>query len=251
MISVFKFFDAYTIRARIFPALIAGLPTLAFPFVVVPWDHIGLSNVIVSVMSFVLLFAGADLARRRGRQVEKKLGTRSTLYLWHRANSVLSNSTKDPYRTFIAGKIKRDAPTEADEINTPEAADDFYAGAGDWLRNHTRDTKKFKILFDENITYGYRRNLLGLKWVALIFNALVAVLCGLILYFKPTYFQANPTIEEKLYVVLLVVALHSVYMLLAVNKDTVKEASEAYGKQLILSCGTLMQARTQREKKTA
>jgi hypothetical protein len=233
MIALFKFFDAYTIRARIVPSLIAGLPALAFPFVVVPWDHIGLSNVIVSIMSFVLLFAVADLARRRGRQIEKKLGTRSTLSLWYRSNSELPNSSKNLYRTFIAGKLKCSAPSEEDEINEPQLANDFYAGAGDWLRDHTRDAKKFKILFDENITYGFRRNLLGLKSIALVLNGIVAILSGFILYLKPAYFESNQTIEEKLYVVLLVVATHSVYIFLAVNDSSVREASKAYGKQLI------------------
>jgi hypothetical protein len=37
-----------------------------------------------------------------------------------------------------------------------------WAGSPDDLSENTRDTKKFKLLFDENVAYGYRRNLLGL-----------------------------------------------------------------------------------------
>jgi hypothetical protein len=108
MTGVLSQFDAYTIRARISPSLLAGLPSLALPFVLVPWDHLGLSNIIVTTMSFILLFAFADVARRIGHKVERKLGTRSSPQLWYRSNNVLPNSTKDLYRPFIATKLKRD-----------------------------------------------------------------------------------------------------------------------------------------------
>lgn len=34
--DIFKQFDTYNLKARVFPALIAGLPTLALLFVIVP-----------------------------------------------------------------------------------------------------------------------------------------------------------------------------------------------------------------------
>ena len=50
------------------------------------------------------------------------------------------------------------APTAAQEEADPAAADSFYTRAGTWPRENTRDQKKFDILFNENVTYGYRRN---------------------------------------------------------------------------------------------
>jgi hypothetical protein len=235
-----KPFDAYTLRARILPSLLAGLPALALPFVVVPWNRLGLSNLIVTTMSLVLLYAFADVARRSGYRVERRLGTRSTPELWHRANKELPNSTKDLYRPFLAAALKRPEPTEADELERPDIANDFYRGASDWLRDETRDVKKFNILFSELVTYGFRRNVRGLKPVALAMNLIVAIISACIIYYMPPYFAGVPHIEEKLYVVLLVVVLHSIYLVLAVSDQSVREASIAYGKQLIFSCGALM-----------
>jgi hypothetical protein len=116
--------------------------------------------------------------------------------------------------------------------------------ASDWLRDHTRDRKKFNILFDELVTYGFRRNLLGLKPTSLIMNAVVVAVSSLVLYYMPAYFAEIHYIEQKLYVVLLVVALHSTYMLLAVGRNAVREASISYGRQQILSCGPLMESST-------
>ncbi len=251
MFSALKFFDAYSLRARVFPALLAGLPALAFPFVVVPWKGLGLSNIIVTVMSLVLLYAFADLARRTGLRVERKLGTRSTLHFWHRIDATLPNSIKDPYRDYIATQLKRPAPTADDELHDPAGADDFYAGAGFWLRDQTRNVKTFNILFDDLVSYGFRRNLLGLKYIAVAANLVVAAASVAIIYLTPEYFVHVPAITEKLCVVLLVVLLHSLYMLFAVGPAAVREASDTYGKQLIISCGNLIKAKRAPRPKSA
>ena len=239
MWSMLKQFDAYTLRARIFPALIAGLPTLALLFVMVPWDRLGISHVVATTMSLVLLFAFADVARRTGRIVEAKLETRATPELWHHDNLEIDAITKDRYREFMAAKLKKSAPTAEDEVRDIKHANHFYLSAGHWLRDNTRDTKKFKILFDELLTYGFRRNLLGLKPVALILNAVVLALTSAALYSHWEYSAIQQT-QEKLILIVAVVVLHSAYMIFAVHKEAVRDASKSYGKQLIFSCETLM-----------
>ncbi|MFH4385534.1 hypothetical protein WAJ74_22450, partial [Acinetobacter baumannii] len=56
-------------------------------------------------------------------------------------------------------------PSQQEEIADPNMADSIYNEAMTWLRGKTRDEK---ILFNENINYGFMRNSLGLKWIALI-----------------------------------------------------------------------------------
>lgn len=242
MLGLFKQFDAYTLRARVFPALIAGLPTLVLLFVMVPWDRLDLSQVIATTMGFVLLFAFADVARRSGRKVEAKLGTRATPELWHHDNDEIDSLSKARYKTFIASKLAVNAPSAEDERANISQANQFYLSAGNWLRDNTRDTKTFKILFDELLTYGFRRNLLGLRPVALILNAIVLAFCSMALWIGWKY-SAIENMPEKLILVIAAIGLHSAYMLFAVGKEPVREASKAYGKQLILSCETLMKAK--------
>jgi phosphoglycerol transferase MdoB-like AlkP superfamily enzyme len=71
--EIFKFFDAYSIRARLFPAIIAAAPALAALTLLISWKTFGLSNVIASLGILVLLFAIADFSRARGRAIETKL----------------------------------------------------------------------------------------------------------------------------------------------------------------------------------
>ena len=240
MTELFKQFDAYSLKARVFPALIAGFPVLALLFVLVPWDHLGVSHAIATAMGLVLLFAFSDLARSRGRKVQKKLGSGETLNLWYRENKEISEISKSRFRVYIAGKINQPIPTEEDESFRPEYANDFYRSAGDYIRDRTRDASKFSILLGENITYGFRRNLLGLKPVSLLMNFIVLAICIAMIYWRPVSAIPIVHVDVKMYTVVVAAVLHSLYMLFAVNKGSVYEASKAYGRQLILSCDTVM-----------
>lgn len=238
--ELFKQFDTYSLKARVFPAIIAGLPTLALLFIIVPWDHLGISQAVAALMGFILIFAFADMARHRGKNIQVKLSSGETPEQWHRENTDIPETSKSLFRAYIAAQLQHEAPTAAQENIAPDKANDFYRAANAWLRERTRDTQRFSMLFGENITYGFRRNLLGLKYIAIMCNILVLGFSLGILYHPPAYFQALPRLDEKLVIIMAAVLLHTTYMIVAVNKQAVIEASRAYGRQLILSCETVM-----------
>ncbi|MDB6454201.1 hypothetical protein [Falsirhodobacter sp. 20TX0035] len=248
MLEVFKQFDTYSLKARAFPALIAGLPALAFIFIIVPWDRLGLPQAIAVSMGAILLYAFSDMARQRGKIVQAKLEIGETPDQWLRGNTDIPEISKDRFRAYISSKLKQEAPSAEDEKYNRQQANDFYRSAGTWLRDNTRDTSLFSLLFAENVTYGFRRNLLGLKPISLFFNLVVFLTCSLIIYLKPPYFSAQEQIVEKLIITMAAAFLHSAYMVFAVNKDSVRDASKAYGRQLILSCDTLMRMQTDNSK---
>ena len=66
-------------------------------------------------------------------------------------------------------------PTEEEEAQNPAGADQLYEAAVSFLREATRDTSKFPLVFAENVNYGFRRNLWGLKPYGLAFAILAAV----------------------------------------------------------------------------
>lgn len=240
MMSIFKHFDAYTLRARVYPALLAGLPTLAFLLLMVPWDGFHISQTISAAMAVVLLVAFADFARRLGRKVEARLGTRATAELWHRNDNTIDPISKDRYRAFIATKLNVTAPSAETELTAPATADAFYLSAGNWLRDHTRDARKFRILADELQAYGFRRNLLGLKPLALCMNALVLGLCTVAIVLPIPVDFIPPQPPGRFLIAIIAVIFHSSFLLFAVNEQGVREASQCYGVQLILSCETLL-----------
>jgi hypothetical protein len=235
--DVFKLFDSYSLRARLFPAIIAAAPALAALALLISWKSFGLSNLVATLGLLVLLFAIADLSRTRGKAIEGKLyaehGGMPSITMFRRNDATLNAGSKDRYREFFAEKLGIAIPTVHEENTDQDAADAFYGQCGNWLRQNTRDTKKFSILFSENVTYGFRRNLLGVKVLALCLNVIIVVLCAFILW--RTSWDIDTPMGNRTTVVLTVAAAHAVFMLLAVNRSAAWDAAKGYGRELILS----------------
>jgi hypothetical protein len=238
-----KFFDAYTIRARVFPAIIAAIPALAMLILLVSWTGLALSSGIATIGLLIVLYMFSDFARSQGRKIEPRIyelqGGKPSVTMMRRADTTLDSDSKDRYRAFLASKLARAAPTAAEEARNQSGADAFYEQAGTWLRENTRDTKKFSILCNENITYGYRRNLFGLKWIALGLNlAVVAICAGLLWHNAPV--NIDDAFTGRVLVVLVVAAIHAVYIMTVINRRNVIAAARTYARQLILSTETFL-----------
>lgn len=236
--NVFNSFDTYSLKARLFPAIIAAAPAFAALALLISWKSFGLSQVVSSIGLVVLTYAIADTARARGRVIEGVLqaerGGLPSITMFRRSDLTISSGSKERYRVFLGHVLGVNVPTTAQEQEDPTKADDFYAQCGVWLRQHTRDHQRFRLLFGENVTYGFRRNLLGVKGIALALNFVVVVCCMALLWRIGWRFDTGS--GSRILVVLLVAMAHAGYMLLAVNRDAVWDASRAYGRELILSC---------------
>lgn len=224
--------DVYTIRARLVPAIIAGAPAFAFAAAFISWGNLGLTQLVAGSGLTVLLAVFADVARRRGRAIEPGLiarmgGLASTVTLRHR-DATYDAKTKAQFHNFFSARLGAPAPTPEEEKADPDAADAYYVQAATWLRENTRNAKKFDILFNESISYGFRRNLLGLKMPALILNAVIVATCA---------WQAGTSnlLESRLLPVIVVAVLHAAYLALFVTERSVIEAARAYARQLLLS----------------
>jgi len=235
-----KYLDAYTLRARLAPAVIASAPAFSFVALAISWAGLSLSNAIATIGLTILLFALSDLARSRGKQIEPdlftSLGGKPTITMLRHRDNTFDAPSKDRYLRFLASKLGEAAPTEVDEQRDPAATDRFYDRCGTWLRENTRNTKKFSILFNENVTYGYRRNLYALKWAALILNLAVVVLCIAIVWNVVPAGLWGIIGGSRPNAVFLVAGVHALYIGFAVNRRSLEEAARSYARQLILSC---------------
>jgi hypothetical protein len=241
--AILRFADAYTIRGRLFPAILGAAPALAALLLLISWKSFELSNIVATLGALVLIYALSDWARKAGKDIEphiyREMGGKPSVTMMRRSDDAIDGASKDRYRVFLAQKLNRPEPTAQLERRNLPAADEFYELAGTWLRENTRDTKKFPILFNELVTYGFRRNLLGVKWPALALNVAVVLICaGLLWYRWP--FDASDNMTARIIVVLVVAAAHALYFLLLVNLDSVKGAARTYARQLILSCETFL-----------
>lgn len=230
--------DTYTLRARIIPALIAAIPVFVLATLVVPWNRFTLSQALSSLSVAILLFALSDFARRHGKRIEPKLyaklGGKPTVTMLRHRDATIDGITKSKIVSFVGARIGEEPPSAEEEIANPAKADAFYERCGTWLRENTRDQKRFAILFNDNVTYGYRRNLLGLRAISLVLNVAVLVVAAGVVSLRWEQTLADDT-NSKMMSVAVIACIHSVYLIIGVTESSVAEASRTYARQLLLS----------------
>ncbi|WP_342710042.1 hypothetical protein AAFG13_37625 [Bradyrhizobium sp. B124] len=234
MTRVLPKFDTYTVYARLFPAIIAAAPAIALAWAVIAGKEVRLVQAISGTALTVLLMVLADVARRRGKAIEPRLneqmgGLPSVTMLRHR-DKTFDAAIKTRMHGLLAAKLGEAAPSYEQELAAPELADGFYARAGNWLRENTRNKKKFDILFNENVTYGYRRNLFALKLPALALNVLIVIGCAIYLLYP----WANHVPIDAL-PVFVIAFLHAAYLAIFSTRSAVEEASRTCARQLLMS----------------
>jgi len=119
--DVLKQFDAYALRARLVPALLAAAPAVAALALLISWKSLDLSNSVATVATLVLLFAIADATRERGRAVELAIypGRKGmpSVVLFRRNDATLNAGTKDRFYEDYSVKrcaLRRDLTTASD-----------------------------------------------------------------------------------------------------------------------------------------
>jgi hypothetical protein len=231
-------FDAYIMRARLAPAILAGAPAFALAIALVSWGSFGLTHVIATVALTALFAAFSDVARRRGRAIEpaiiEKMGGLASTTMLRHSDPSIDVASKRKIHAFIAAKLGEPAPTPEEEAADPAAADIYYARGGTWLRENTRDVKKFGLLFNENVNYGFHRNLLGLRTPGFLLNAAIVLLCLSVLGSRYPIDFSN-TFNQKLLVVIFIAIAHAAYLAIFVTESGVFEAAKLYARQLLLA----------------
>lgn len=231
--------DVYTLRARVFPALLALAPALALGAVLVDWEDLGMPEAVGSLAFCLALYVLSDIARRQGRRIESRifadLGGKPSMTMLRHRDVHVDAVKKERAHTFLATAVGCEMPTVEDEAERPHEADHTYDLCGEWLRENTRDAKRFKLLKEENITYGFRRNLLGLKPSALVIGLLSLVgLTGVVWYVGVE--NVSPEWRLALAGAGLVSVLQLGYFAFIVTEESVREAARQYGRQLLLCC---------------
>jgi hypothetical protein len=165
------FVDTYERQARLYPALLAGVPIFAAA-VGIYGVSVELKEASVGILASIgIVYLLSTISRELGKRLEGKLfaqwGGKPTTQLLRHKNTQIDPVTKARYHAFLANKLAIQFPSVASEATNPADADAIYESGARWLLECTRDRKRFPLLFKELVAYGFRRNSLGLKWIAL------------------------------------------------------------------------------------
>jgi hypothetical protein len=174
--------DPYERKARITPGLLTMLPLMVPLLCTYGPKHPILTSLITLFAGCGVIYALGNIARGRGKLIEEKLvlkwgGMPTTICLRH-SDHFLERYTKQRYRELIKAKLNIDTPTELEEQENPSHADDVYRSVARRLRELTRENKS--LLLKENISYGFHRNMLGMKPIG-IMTSLIGLIYFLII----------------------------------------------------------------------
>lgn len=172
--------DAYDLRARIAPIVLISAPVIVHAASVGvisgSWSEASVIGLCAVALLTLMAQFGRDLGKRLEPRLFEKWGGAPTTQLLRRRDTRIDDATKQRIYAFLEAKVSGlSFPTRDEELSDPDTADTKYFTAVHWLRSKTADKAKFARLRDENISYGFRRNLFGLKWVGIAISGSVAV----------------------------------------------------------------------------
>ena len=227
----------YSFQARVLPMTFALLPIMITGAILsinfAQFTPFLISSGATAALSFFLSQVGRDAGKKKEPKLWESWGGTPSITLLKWSDSNIDVHTKGRYHTKLQSICPlTPSPDRSYEIANPIGCIDCYNSWTAFLISRTRDTKEFKLLFLENINYGYRRNLWGLKPFAVCF----VLLCIIATYldfasridsYDPKTFGNTFVVAELLLLIILFI------WLLLIKPNWVKTVAFSYAKRLL------------------
>ena len=222
-------FDAYNIRAR-FSASIIMLAPIAITLFFLFDDMCSLAT--STVILFVLLAFSNYVPTLQHLLIKKKaLSTNYAEEMLSLKDSTFDEKTKKRYFTKLASFDE-----SLSYFNTPDDSEAFYQcceSAVIYLRNNTRDNK---LVQEENINFGFCKNLLANKLAGII----ICIICclGIVTYSFLRYGYLG-MIPLNNYLAIISDFLILLFWIFGVNAKILSIAGKRYAKALVMAIDSL------------
>jgi hypothetical protein len=241
--------DTYSRKARLMPVLLLFLPiglTIAgWPGTTLgPWGPLMGLFTPFGLMS-LLPHLGRDMGKKKEPKLYGQWGGKPTVRFLRHADSGINSVTKALYHLKLE-KMLPDlrVPTPEMEAAEPDKADGIYEAYGNYLIARTRDSKVYQLLFAENVSYGFRRNLWAMRPVGI-----TIALIGLFACAGKLIADAGQGAMSMLLIV--ATTLNAVLLVLwvvRIKSEWVRLAAEEYAKRLLETLTTLEPPAVERSK---
>ena len=226
--------DDYERRARLAPGLLTLLP------LAVAGVGIGVRDlpIVSSLFSIIAAVGGpvalANIVRERGRALQadffsKWSGEPTMHYL--RVGAV-DDVQRLQHRAAVSALTGSELPTQAEETGAPDASDSRYRAGVARLREMTRDPDTFRLVFVENRNYGFERNLLAMRPIAIWASAISCAALVSVIVLRLSGAISRPPVGDLLLALLAVVGV-GCFWLWYPTEHRVKNAGETYARRLL------------------
>lgn len=167
--------DTYERKARLYPALIVLAPAALTVVATIPARLSSLESLVAALAGCGGAFLLSQFARDAGERGQKilfqKWGGLPSVAIFRHGDMRLDSITKARYHETLSKLVLgAKAPSADEERFEPGAADEVYTAWSTYLRARTRDKAKYPLLFAENVNYGYRRNIWGLRSLGILIS---------------------------------------------------------------------------------
>jgi hypothetical protein len=238
--------NVYERKARLYPALLLFMPVAIVAGCGIATDLSTVKAIVGIIAGFGGLLLLAQIARDPGKRQEphlfEKWGGMPSVSIFRHRDGCLDKITKARYHRTLATLVpEANAPTPEEEFSDPEASDQIYRAWSSHIRTNTRDIKKYNLLFEENINYGYRRNVFGLRPIGIPITALSSLGALLWLYFR---FKVIGLVSPELVGAAIFTLLLLVLWMFYFTSDWVRLAAMAYAERLAECCEHLATMKT-------
>lgn len=247
MSELSKYFDEYSLNARVKPVLLIIFPVVVSLFILFEPSQSWPGSAVTFLVAFGVVNFAANQMSAKGNELQLRLferwgGAPTTIILRH-SDSTIDAVTKSRYMERLSFLISNFNPTTAEyEKDNPRESDDLYASASNYLREHTRDTKKYPLIFKENVAYGFSRNLRAFKSLAIFIATLSLMLSLIAIYLDAPnldgmslreFSQEIPFMHYGLVIIHFLMIWAWVFL---VTEKWVKIRAFAYAKRLYAAC---------------
>lgn len=231
--------DKYETIARFCPALFLFLPIgllcwLWFPSIRNIGDTI-IGIILACGTAALIAKMVGDNGRNKQKMLIKKWGSFPTTKFLRYSDSTIDKITKQRYRLYLKEKLPNvNMPSEEEEKLDPIKADEIYESAINWLKEKARDKEKYYLVFNDNIYYGFSRNLWALKPLGLTISITGLVINGIAMYLMYDY--KLKIIPVECYTITILLILSVLTWVFVITSDFVYKAGEKYAKSLLAVC---------------
>ena len=230
--------DTYTFQSRLTPALLVALPlgllvAAWFPNKFAGW---GLLVSVLTTFGFCALLAqiGRDLGKQKEPGLFALWGGKPTTRKLRHGTTDLDWITLERCHAKLGAAVGLPAPTAQEEQADSATSDQVYEAYTQYLREATRNRDQFRLVFAENVNYGFRRNLWGMKPSGIVLcllstsgSAIAAVV------------QWGATVPGLAMVAGVLNLVLLAWWIFRINPAWVRMAADAYAERLLCACDSL------------
>lgn len=235
-----KHFEHYAIHARFKPVFVAIFPFVLTMLAWCPQAKTILGGAMTLLISFGIMTFLSIYISNLGNDLQdkyfEKWGGAPTTLLLMPSNSELDIYTKQRYFKWINARCSNlKLPEVINEMVDSEALYEKIRSAGNFMREYTRDKKVYSQVYNDNVSYGFARNISSIRNAGLILAAFSLLINGAFIYFK-TFAEAVYSLNTMGIVAGFVSLVSAFVFGVVINEGFVKRRAFRYAKTLFEAC---------------